>query len=69
MDTNVINLIEELARTDDSKYSDDEWNQKLLDASEKTGLSVEDILGEIEKINENDEFFEEEAEKEYWDKN
>ena len=69
MDTNVINLIEELARTNDSKYSDDEWNQKLLDASEKTGLSVEDILGEIEKINENDEFFEEEAEKEYWDKN
>ena len=69
MDTNVINLIEELARTDDSKYSDDEWNQKLLDASEKTGLSVEDILGKIEKINENDEFFEEEAEKEYWDKN
>lgn len=69
MDTNVINLIEELARTDDSKYSDDEWNQKLLDASEKTGLSVEDILEEIEKINENDEFFEEEAEKEYWDKN
>ena len=69
MDTNVINLIEELARTDDSKYSDDEWNQKLLDASEKTGLSVEDILEEIEKINENDKFFEEDAEKEYWDKN
>ena len=69
MDTNAMNIIEELARTDDSKYSDDEWNQKLLDTSEKTGLSVEDILEEIEKINENDEFFEEEAEKEYWDKN
>lgn len=69
MDTNAINIIEELARTDDSKYSDDEWNQKLLDTSEKTGLSVEDILEEIEKINENNKFFEEEAEKEYWDKN
>jgi hypothetical protein len=61
--------LNDLASEDDSKYTDEEWNQKLIDVSEKTNLSVEEVLEKISDINEQNKFFEEDAEKEYWENN
>lgn len=65
----IEKILNDLASEDDSKYTDEEWNQKLIDVSEKTNLSVEEVLEKISDINEQNKFFEEDAEKEYWENN
>jgi hypothetical protein len=67
--TDIEKILNDLASEDDSKYTDEEWNQKLIDVSEKTNLSVEEVLEKISDINEQNKFFEEDAEKEYWENN
>jgi len=61
-----------LAKEDANSYTDDEWNQRLLDVSTETGLSVETILAQLEHPSTFQEFkkwLEEDAERDYWETN